>query len=249
MSRQRGLRPTSPLLAPEPSPWDDATKKGGRCVPTATKDTPARPRSARALGLRAHGVVVSSISQSDSNEGDSPIWSLLYAARDCANNEVWQRLVRVCEPLLYGWLRYQDVQHADAEDLVQEALATLVLEASTFQPNENAGAFRCWLRKVLINRLLNFRRAERFRSICHPDSELLDRLATPIDDSRSDLTRRWDDDHDDHVAREVMERIEPKFQPKTWQAFRRVVLEGADPKLVATELELSLASVYAAKSR
>jgi DNA-directed RNA polymerase specialized sigma24 family protein len=126
--------------------------------------------------------------------------SLLQAARDTTNNEAWLRLVSVCEPLLYGWLRCQNVQHADAEDLVQETLATLVLEAPTFQPNENPGAFRYWLRKVLINRLRHFRRALWVRLICRTDSELLVRLATLLDDPRSDFTRRWDDDHDAHVA-------------------------------------------------
>jgi RNA polymerase sigma-70 factor (ECF subfamily) len=177
------------------------------------------------------------------------MWSLSHEAGDTTDNEAWLRLVSVCEPLLYGWLRYQNLQQADAEDLVQETLATLVLEAPTFQPIGHPDAFRCWLHKVLINRLRHFRRAQRVRLICRPDSELLDRLATALGDSRSDLTRRWDDDRDGQVAREVMQRIEPEFQPKTWQAFRRVALEGADPKLVATELELSLASVYAAKSR
>jgi RNA polymerase sigma-70 factor (ECF subfamily) len=177
------------------------------------------------------------------------MWSLLHSARDATDNEAWVRLVSACEPLLYGWLRYQNLQHADAEDLVQETLATLVLKAPTFQPIVHPRAFRCWLHKVLINRLRHFRRALRVRLICRADSELLDLLATAVDDSRSDLTRQWDDDHDGDVARAVMQRIEPEFQPKTWQAFRRVALEGADPKLVATELELSLASVYTAKSR
>src|SRR5690348_2074087 len=99
--------------------------------------------------------------------------SLLHAARDTTNNEAWLRLVSACEPLLYGWLRCQDVQHADAEDLVQETLATLVLEAPTFQPIGHPCAFRCWLHRVLINRLRHFRRALRVRLICRPDSDLL----------------------------------------------------------------------------
>jgi RNA polymerase sigma-70 factor (ECF subfamily) len=174
---------------------------------------------------------------------------LLCVARDCTNNEAWLRLVSLCEPLLYGWLRCQGVQHADADDLVQETLATVVLEAPTFQPNGHPGAFRCWLRRILINRLRGFRRAQRVRSICRPDSELLGRLADVLDDPSSDLTCRRDDDHDRHVARHLLERIEREFQPKTWQAFRRVALQAADPALVAAELDLSLASVYAAKSR
>jgi RNA polymerase sigma-70 factor (ECF subfamily) len=177
------------------------------------------------------------------------MWSLLNAARDGTNKEAWRRLVGLCAPLLHAWLRCQHLQHADAEDLVQETLTILAREAPTLRPNGNPRMFRSWLRKVLINRLLNFRRAQRVRSICRSDSELLDQLAESMDDSRDSLTRRGGDVHDDHIARQVMERIEPEFQPKTWQAFRRVALEGDDPEVVAAELHLSLSSVYVAKCR
>ena len=174
---------------------------------------------------------------------------LLEEARDCTNHEAWRLLVSQCKPLLYRWLRCQDIQQVDADDLVQETLATLALEAPAFQPIQHPGAFHCWLYKVLINRLLNFRRSQQVRSICHADSELLDRLADTIDDSRSDLTRRWDEEHDRHIARQMMERIETEFQPKTWQAFLSLAMEEVAPELVAAELGLSLDSVYAAKSR
>jgi len=205
--------------------------------------------SAGALGLRARGAVVSIASQTDSNDGESPMLPLLEEARDCTNNEAWRLLVNQCIPLLYGWLRSEDIQHVDADDLVQETLATLALEAPAFQPNAHPGAFHCWLYKVLINRLLNFRRSQQVRSICHADSDLLDRLADTIDDSRSDLTRRWDEEHDRHIALQMMLRIETEFHPKTWQAFRSLAIEGVDPELVAAELGLSLDSVYAAKYR
>jgi RNA polymerase sigma-70 factor (ECF subfamily) len=175
--------------------------------------------------------------------------SLLHAARDGTNQEAWRRLVGRCAPLLHDWLRCQHLQHADADDLVQETLLTLAVEAPTLQPNGDPGALRHWLHKVLVNRLLNFRRTQRVRSICRCDSELLDQLVDTIDDSRSDGTSRGEDDQDGHVARQVMQRIEPEFHPKTWQAFRRVALEGDDPEIIAAELHLSLSSVYVAKCR
>ncbi len=175
--------------------------------------------------------------------------SLLEEARDCTNNEAWRELVSQCKPLLYGWLRCQGIQDVDADDLVQETLATLALEAPAFRPNRHPRAFRCWLYKVLSNRLLNFRRSQHVRSICHAGSELLDKLADTIDDFRSDLTRRWDEEHARHIARQMMERIEAEFQPRTWQAFRSLAMEEVDPELVAAELGLSLDSVYAAKYR
>lgn len=174
---------------------------------------------------------------------------LLCAARDCGNDDAWRRLVSLYEPLLHGWLRRQGVQHADAEDLVGETLATVAQELPSFNHNGHPGAFRSWLRGILVNRLRSFRRSRRTRSICHADSALLQRLADLLADPGSNLARQWDDDHDRYVARQLLVRIEPEFQPKTWQAFRRVALDGVDPDLVAAELDLSLASVYAAKSR
>jgi RNA polymerase sigma-70 factor (ECF subfamily) len=43
--------------------------------------------------------------------------------------------------------------------------------------------------------------------------------------------------------------IEPQFAPTTWQAFRRVVLEGARPDAVASEMGLTVNAIFIAKSR
>jgi RNA polymerase sigma-70 factor (ECF subfamily) len=174
---------------------------------------------------------------------------LLNAAHDCADGDAWRRLVSLYEPLLQGWLRRQGVQHADADDLVAQTLAAVAQELPTFHHNGRTGAFRSWLRGILINRLRPYRRSQRVRSVCPADSDLIHRLADVLADPQSDLTCRWDEDHDRHIARKLLQRIEPEFQSKTRQAFHRVTLDGADPDLVAAELDISLASVYAAKSR
>jgi RNA polymerase sigma-70 factor (ECF subfamily) len=173
---------------------------------------------------------------------------LLCAARDCTNDDAWRRLVGLYEPLLQGWLRRQGVQHADAEDLVEDTLATLARSLPTFCHNGRPGAFRSWLRGILVNRLRTFRRSRRARRARRAAIDP-HRLADVLADPDSDLSRGWDDDHDRYVARRLLERIEPEFQPRTWLAFRRVAIDGADPDLVAGELALSVASVYAAKSR
>jgi RNA polymerase sigma-70 factor (ECF subfamily) len=43
--------------------------------------------------------------------------------------------------------------------------------------------------------------------------------------------------------------IEADFQPVTWRAFWLVVIEGKEPDAVACELNISVESVYTAKSR
>ena len=69
------------------------------------------------------------------------------------------------------------------------------------------------------------------------------------EDPDSPLNRYWDEEHDRHVLRCLLELAELEFEPTTMRAFRRVALEGASGSEAAGELGLSLATVYAARSR
>lgn len=46
-----------------------------------------------------------------------------------------------------------------------------------------------------------------------------------------------------------MALIRPKFLPKTWEAFHRQMFGGQRADQVAAELNMSLSSVYVARSR
>lgn len=174
--------------------------------------------------------------------------TLLERLRDRADAEAWQRLVDLYTPLLTGWLRRHALQAADVDDLVQEVLAAVAREAPQFRHSGRPGAFRHWLRTILANRLREFWRGRRLRPSATGDSDvaaLLDQLADP----QSGLSRLWDQEHDQHLVRRLLAMIEPQFAPATWQAFRRVVLEGARPDVAAAELGLTVNAVFVAKSR
>lgn len=174
--------------------------------------------------------------------------TLLARLRDRADTEAWRRLLDLYTPLLSGWLRRHALQASDADDLVQEVLAAVVRELPHFKHSGRVGAFRHWLRTILVNRLREFWRANRIRPAAAGGSDfaqMLDQLADPD----SGLSQLWDQEHDQHVARRLLAMIEPQFAPSTWQAFRRVVLDGARPDAVAAELGLSVNAVFIAKSR
>lgn len=173
--------------------------------------------------------------------------SLLRHARDCTDANSWQRLVRLYSPFLYGWLRRRRVPHQDADDLAQEVFTTLAMELPSFRHNGQPGAFRCWLRTILGHRLLAYWSAQKMLQKAPADSELLAQVAEQLADPASDLSRLWDHEHDRFVARRLLEEIGREFAPNVWQAFRRVTLDGAAPEEVASELGLSVGSVYNAK--
>ncbi len=172
--------------------------------------------------------------------------SLLERLRDQSDDVSWRRLLDLYGPLLRGWLGRHDLQAADADDLVQEVLAVVVRELPRFEHSGRPGAFRRWLRTILVNRLRPFWRGRRSRGEAGGD---LEGLLAQLEDPDSSLSRLWDEEHDRHVLGRLLELIRPEFTASTWQAFLRVTLQGRDEEAVAAELGLSVHAVFVAKSR
>ena len=66
--------------------------------------------------------------------------SLLAKARDRSDQAAWRRLTELYAPLIEKWVRPHVAQRADAEDVVQEVLTTLVRELPRFDHNQRPGA-------------------------------------------------------------------------------------------------------------
>lgn len=174
--------------------------------------------------------------------------TLLERLQDRSDFIAWQRLVHVYSPLISHWLRAHAVSVADVDDLTQEVLAVLVSEVSRFRHNGRAGAFRAWLRTITVNCLRQSLRSRRSQPQAAGGSDLntwLDQLEDPA----SDLSLRWDREHDEFVLRRLLDLIEPDFRPATWRAFRRQVIDGASAETAAAELGLTVNAVLIAKSR
>jgi RNA polymerase sigma-70 factor (ECF subfamily) len=178
---------------------------------------------------------------------DTPL-SLLERLRHGPDPASWQRLVDLYTPLIRGWLGRYALQPTDADDLSQEVMGTLLRELPQFRHDLRRGAFRRWLRTIVVNRLRAFWRGRKYhpQPVGAADFETaLDRLEDPD----SDLSRLWDEEHDRHVARRLLELLEPEFEPATWQAFRLLVLEDLPTREVAGRLGVSPNAVRIAKSR
>jgi RNA polymerase sigma-70 factor (ECF subfamily) len=175
---------------------------------------------------------------------ETPI-SLLERLRLRPDEESWQRLVQLYTPWIADWLRRQGLAAADVDDLSQEVMVVLIRELPGFNHDLRRGAFRRWLRTLTLNRLRTFWR-ERKRQ--HTPAGM-DEVLAQLEDPESDLSRAWDREHNDHVVRRLLELLAPEFEPATWEAFRRVVLDGQSSAEAARALGLSPVAVRVAKSR
>jgi RNA polymerase sigma-70 factor (ECF subfamily) len=165
-----------------------------------------------------------------------------------ADGEAWNELVAVYSPLIRGWLRRDVMLDQEADDLVQEVLCVLVRKLPQFRREPRPGAFRRWLRGITVNCLREMGRARRAQPLALGESRFVEVLQQ-LEDPDSGLSRLWDQEHDAHVARQLMVLIQSEFAPATWTAFHRVAIDGAPAEQVARELGLSVNAVFIAKSR
>ena len=173
--------------------------------------------------------------------------SLLERLTDQPADADWRRLLDLYQPMLRAWLARAGVATSDSDDLIQEVLLVVFREVGGFE-RRGPGAFRAWLRTILVHRTRDCFRSQKYRPTATGDSDFqrqLDELESPD----SALSKEWDRDHDRHVAARAMKIVQQDFAPATWQAFRRLVLEGASATVVAAETGLSVNAVLLARSR
>jgi RNA polymerase sigma-70 factor (ECF subfamily) len=171
---------------------------------------------------------------------ETPV-SLLERLRQPADQAAWGQFVDLYTPLLFSWARRADLSETDAADLVQDVFAILVrkLPEFVYDPDKS---FREWLRKVTLNKWReNLRRTSRARALTKAE---IDHLADadPVDGF-------WDREYQQLLVTRARQLAKDQFEPATWQAFWRVVVEGEPAERVAHDLGLSVAAVYAAKYR
>lgn len=174
--------------------------------------------------------------------------SLIERVQQQNGETCWAELVDLYGPLLLRWALRYEVQQSDAEDLVQDVLLVVCRELPSFHHQGRTGSFRAWLRTILVHRLQNYRRSRNSQPKARGGSdaeELLQNLADPA----SGISRIWDREHDARVLTCLMKQISSRFTPSSIEAFERTTLKGEAASQVASDLGMSVNSVFIAKSR
>jgi RNA polymerase sigma-70 factor (ECF subfamily) len=169
---------------------------------------------------------------------------LRHAAPDAAE---WQRLQDIYLPLIRSWLSQVPGIGDEAHDLAQEVLVVVFREVPAFE-RQRDGSFRTWLRTITLNKLRAFTKARRKRPLAG-GGDAAGQLLAQLEDSDSDLARKWDREHDRHVFDKLLAVVRPDFEPGTWEAFTRFALDGRPAARVAEELGISESAVVQAKFR
>ena len=173
--------------------------------------------------------------------------SLLVRLRDPRDEAAWTEFVDLYAPLIYGYLRRQGLQDADAMDVSQEVISTIARAVSRLAYDPKRGSFRNWLFTVVRRKLSNWRRAQRIRPRGSGDTathRLLEQCPAPEGGDAE-----WEAEWEERVYSWACVQVRRSVTDVTWQAFWRTAIDGQPGKQVAADLGLTVAAVYHARSR
>lgn len=174
--------------------------------------------------------------------------SLLERLRTRADDRSWQELDELYRPFILRCLRRDPTLHDEANDIAQEVLAVVFRELPAFERQRN-GSFRAWLRTITWNRLKTFWDARRRQQPGQREDGAHGSALAQLEDPNSELSRLWDQEHNQHLVQRLLERITPDFETATLRAFHLIVLGGLSPADTAAKVGMSENAVLLAKSR
>jgi RNA polymerase sigma-70 factor (ECF subfamily) len=148
---------------------------------------------------------------------------------------------------VYRFARARGVQHADAEDLAQQVIATVSRAIGTWRKEASRGTFRGWLLAIARNELVNLvTRTGRGAARGGTSVWLQIESALGANDAAARLI---DDEHRRAVFRLAAEQVRPEFHDSTWRVFWLTTVDGRSVEEAAAMSGKTPGAVYAARSR
>jgi RNA polymerase sigma-70 factor (ECF subfamily) len=158
----------------------------------------------------------------------------------------WGRVVSLYSPLVYHWCRRFGVEGADADDVLQEVFQAASQNIGTFRRENQGDTFRGWLRGITRNKAMAFWRGRQNQPAAPGGSEALQRLEGVAETEPQDAEEA---DQMSSLFHRALGLLQSEFEPRTWQAFWRVTVDGQSSADVAAELQMTANAVRMAKSR
>lgn len=161
----------------------------------------------------------------------------------------WERMVTLYYPLVCQWCVAKGLQPHDSVDVAQEAFVAVAKSIGRFRRETQRDSFCAWLRTITTNKINDYWRQQEKQVASIGGSEArrwLSEIPGPVDEVR---TPSMNVDEEAVVVRAALEALSAEFEPPTWKAFWRVVVDGQPAAQVAQELGTTRNAVYLAKSR
>ena len=173
--------------------------------------------------------------------------SLLGRAKN-QDQDAWSQLVDLYGPLVHRWCRQSGLSEEDTADVFQETFRVVARKLDTFQPQKSIASFRSWLKTIVrtktIDHLRRRQRNPRPTGGTEAQMQFSQLIAPAADDSVEESAA-----DDALIVRRAMELIRPEFDPRNWNAFLEVAIQGKPATEVARRLNVKAQTIRQANYR
>lgn len=169
--------------------------------------------------------------------------AMLSALQNAEDAVAWEAFDARFRPILHRVGRGFGLSDADAADLAQDVIIRFIQRYREGRYDRERGRLGAWLVGIARNAAVDLHRR---RPKAIQIENLSERIAEP-----EELESMWRRCREDRILELAMERVRDagRTDPRTFEAFQLVSIRGVSPAEVAKSLDLSVESVYAARSR
>ncbi|MEM9644904.1 MAG: sigma-70 family RNA polymerase sigma factor [Planctomycetota bacterium] len=172
--------------------------------------------------------------------------SLLVRLRDRRDEQAWSEFAAVYEPVIYRMVARRGLQDADAREIVQEVLMSVMSAISSFNADDK-GTFRGWLGRVTCNATIDRIRKLSSRPEVLDASGAIRRL--DANSARVSATEEFEVDRRQQLFRWAASEVRQRSSETNWAAFWQTSIDGISVQDVARTLNISPGRVHVARCR
>jgi RNA polymerase sigma factor (sigma-70 family) len=195
-----------------------------------------------------------SFMSSHANERTRTRASLINRLPNLDDQSSWRDFDNTYRKLIYGVARNAGLTHTEAEDVVQETMASVAKHMPTFKYDPAIGSFKAWLLiKTRWCIIAQFRKRASFieHRPLHKDTPntgtgTVEKVPDPAPQV---LDTMWEAEQETHLLNAAIAKVKRRLDPQKYQIFDFYVNKEWPPEKVAAQFGVSVDQVYLTKHR
>jgi RNA polymerase sigma factor (sigma-70 family) len=179
--------------------------------------------------------------------------SLLSRLKDWNDQESWKVFFDTYWRLIYSAAIKSGLTESEAQDVVQEAVISVLKSMPNFEYDAKKGSFKSWLLRLTSWRITDqFRKRQlgiehrKRKSDTSTRTDTVERVADPVG---LKLEATWDEEWEKNLLEAAIERVKRKVDSKHYQIFDLYAMKQWPVSKVARTLKVNPGKVYLIKHR
>ncbi len=168
--------------------------------------------------------------------------TLLERVRDRDDAQAWEQFFALYAPLLEGYARALGLRAADAEEIRDQCLATVVQRIAEFRYERSRGSFKAWLHRIARDKVVDWMRKPR-------EARAETALAGTLSDDEARPDEAWEREWRAEHVRYALDEVRRDEDEGGRELMQLVLAEDLSAAEISERTGLNPNQVYKARAR